>query len=382
MAGVLGLERGALVGETGAGRLGVAVEGGLALAVGGELGDLGVEAGDLAAGGVEVAVEAVALEGQALEEGAGDGVLVAEGGQALLGGGAEARGLGGGGLRLAGGAGGLGERRGGGGAGGLGVVPVAPDEEALGAAQRLGDLAVALGLAGLAGEAGELGVEGFEHVGDAGEVGLGRPELELGLVAALVEAGDAGGLLEDAAAGLGPGVDQLGDLALADEGRRLGAGRGVGEEHGDVAGAGLLARHLVGRAGVAGDAADDGQVVVVVEAGGGAAVAVVDGQGDFGVVAGRARAGAGEDHVVHAVAAHRRRAVLAHHPAQGLEQVRLAAAVRPDDARQPLVDHELGRVDEALEAEEAQAGELQGAALLLAVANRFRRGAGFVNSIV
>ena len=125
---------------------------------------------------------------------------------------------------------------------GLGVVPVAPDEERLGAAQRLGDLAVALGLAGLAGEAGELGVERFEDVGDAGEVGLGGAQLQLGLVAALVEAGDAGGLLEDAAAGLGAGVDQLGDLALADQRRRLGAGRGVGEEHGDVAGAGLVGR--------------------------------------------------------------------------------------------------------------------------------------------
>ena len=41
-----------------------------------------------------------------------------------------------------------------------------------------------------------------------------------------------------------------------------------------------------------------------------------------------------EDHVVHAVAAHRRRAVLAHHPAQRLEQVRLAAAVRADHAGQ------------------------------------------------
>ena len=139
----------------------------------------------------------------------------------------------------------------------VGVVPVAPEEEGVGAAEGLGDLAVALGLAGLAGEAGELGVEGLQHVGDAGEVGLGGAELELGLVAALVEAGDAGGLLEDAAAGAGAGVDQLGDLALADEGGGLRAGGGVGEEHGDVAGARLAAVGAVGGAGLAGDAADD-----------------------------------------------------------------------------------------------------------------------------
>ena len=78
--------------------------------------------------------------------------------------------------------------------------------------------------------------------------------------------------------------------------------------------------------------------------------------------------GAREDHVLHAVAAHHARAVLAHHPAQRLEQVRLAAAVRADHAGQPRIDHELGRVDEALEPEKAQAGELHADALLLTVA--------------
>ena len=87
-------------------------------------------------------------------------------------------------------------------AGVLGVVPQAPDQQALRAAQRLSDFAVPLRLARLAGEARELGVEGLEHVADAGEVRLRRLELELGLVAALVEAGDASRLLEDAAAGV------------------------------------------------------------------------------------------------------------------------------------------------------------------------------------
>ena len=48
----------------------------------------------------------------------------------------------------------------------------------------------------------------------------------------------------------------------------------------------------------------------------------------------------------------------------------------------PGCDHELGRVDEALEAEEAQAGEVQGAALLLAVPTRIPGRGGIVNSIV
>ena len=51
-------------------------------------------------------------------------------------------------------------------------------------------------------------------------------------------------------------------------------------------------------------------------------------------------------------------AVLAHDPAQRFKQVRLAAAVRTDHAGQPVRDHQIGRVDEALEAVETQAGEL------------------------
>ena len=51
----------------------------------------------------------------------------------------------------------------------------------------------------------------------------------------------------------------------------------------------------------------------------------------------------------------------AHHPAQGFQQVGLAAAVRPDDAGQARLDPELGRIDEGLEAREAEPLEVHGA---------------------
>jgi hypothetical protein len=47
---------------------------------------------------------------------------------------------------------------------------------------------------------------------------------------------------------------------------------------------------------------------------------------------------AGEDHVVHLAAAQPPRRGLAHHPAQRLDEVRLSAAVRPDDPGQPRLD--------------------------------------------
>ena len=127
-------------------------------------------------------------------------------------------------------------------------------------------------------------------------------------------------------------------------------GRGIGEQHLHVAGAHFLAVDAIGAAGIAGDAAGDVQRVAVVHACGRKAVLVVDGQRDFGMGAGRAARGAGKDHVLHPLAAHGGGAVFAHDPAQRLKQVGLAAAIRPDDPGQPLVDDQIGRVHEAFEA--------------------------------
>ena len=73
-----------------------------------------------------------------------------------------------------------------------------------------------------------------------------------------------------------------------------------------------------------------------------------------------ARRSACKDHILHAAAAHRRSAVLAHHPAQRLQEVRLAAAIGADNTRQPLVDHHIGGVHKAFEAVETKAGQTHG----------------------
>ena len=119
-----------------------------------------------------------------------------------------------------------------------------------------------------------------------------------------------------------------------------------------------LAVDAIGRAGLALDAAGDLDRLVVVEGGRRAAVGIVEHEPDFGDVARRPLAGAGEDDVVHARAAHGLVRALAHHPAQSLDEIRLAAAVRPDDAGQSRLDLELGGVAEALEAGQTQALEL------------------------
>jgi hypothetical protein len=55
----------------------------------------------------------------------------------------------------------------------------------------LGQRLVALGLLGLAPQRGDLAVEPGHQVLEPGEVGLGLPELALGVAAADVQAGDA-----------------------------------------------------------------------------------------------------------------------------------------------------------------------------------------------
>ncbi len=337
---------------------GVAVQAALALGVAAVLLDPGGELGDLGLGPVLALVERVAGDEVALQDRCRDGLFLAQRRHRGVGRLARLRRLRGFGLRPAGGHGRLAQPGLGGLAFGLGPVPAAQQQRALCGAQGGADLAIALGLTGLLGKARQLPAQAFQHVLDPLQVGLGRLQLQLRLVAALVEARDPRGLLEDPPPRLGLGVDQLGDLALPDQRRRMRAGRGVGEQHLHVAGAHVLAVDAIGAAGVAGDPADDLEGVVLVEPSRRQPVGVVEVQRHLGIVPGGARRGAGEDHVLHAAAAHRRGAVLAHHPAQRLEQVGLAAAVRPDHAGQPRRDHQFRRVDEALEAQEPEFVEL------------------------
>jgi hypothetical protein len=70
--------------------------------------------------------------------------------------------------------------------------------------------------------------------------------------------------------------------------------------------------------------------------------------------------GAGKDHVVHVGGAQGFVRGLAHDPAQRFDEVRLAAAVRPDHAGEARLDQKIGRLDEGLEAEQAQPREFHG----------------------
>ena len=91
--------------------------------------------------------------------------------------------------------------------------------------------------------------------------------------------------------------------------------------------------------------------------GGELALAVVEGHGDFGQPEAAARSGAVEDDVGHFAAAQAFGGLLAENPADGIDDVALARAVRPDDGGDAVAELEDGLVGKALEADEFEAFE-------------------------
>ncbi len=232
---------------------------------------------------------------------------------------------------------------------GGGGDPFEVQQDRLGTADVAGNVAEPRCLPGLALEALQLGLQRLNHVVEAFDVGFGGAQAQFSLVAARMEAADAGRFLEDAAALLRLGVDDGADLSLADDGGRIGARFGIGEQKLHVAHAHFVAAYQITRALLALDAARDFQFIEFVECSRCAPLGIVDQQRDFGQVADRPRAGATEDHIVHFAATHALGRGLAHDPAQRLDDIGLAAPVGADNAGDARFDHQFGRIDERLE---------------------------------
>ena len=345
--------------QTGKGFAGIAVQPGLAFGVALQLGDAGAQGFHRLAGPRFLIGQGIALHHQSLKDRPRDRLFLAQRRQAILGGLTVGRGLAGRRLGHRGQTDRLGQLALGKLAGGIGLVPAAKQQHAFGAAQIGANLAVTRGLPGLARQCGQLLGKLFQHVIHTGQVGFGGGQPQLCLVAALIQAADPRRLFQHTAAAARLGVDQFGNLPLPHQRRRMRAGRGIKEQHLHILGPHFLAIGAVGRPGIAGDAAADFQQIRVVEPRGRQPVGIVDAERDLGKVARAPRGGAGEDHILHLAAAHGGGAILAHHPAQRLEQIGFSAAVRPDDPGQAISDHQLCRIDKAFEAVQSQAGESQ-----------------------
>ena len=175
-----------------------------------------------------------------------------------------------------------------------------------------------------------------------------------------VQAADARGFLENAATLRRLGVDDVADAPLAHERRGMRAGGEIGEQILHVAGAHFPPIDAICRARAAFDAARHFDLFILVEGGGRVAVGIVEHQCDLGHIARRARIRTVEDDVFHATAAHLAWRGFAHHPAHRFDNVRLAAAVRSDDARGAGLDCQFAGFDEGLEADQFELRKMQG----------------------
>ncbi|MEZ4241958.1 MAG: hypothetical protein R3F59_38570, partial [Myxococcota bacterium] len=218
-----------------------------------------------------------------------------------------------------------------------------PDERAV--APELG------GLEDLTLEGAQVARHLVDHVGGAVELRGGGLEPLLGLVASGLVAGDAGGLVDERAALLRGGRDHLVDLALLDERVQVVADARVEQQLDHVASAhARLVERVLGGARAVQAAAhlDLGERGVLPRER--RAVVGHQRQHDLGVAHGLAIGGAGEDDVGHLAAAQALGGLLADAPLQRVHDVRLPAAVRPDDAGDPRTEVEGRAVGEGLEA--------------------------------
>ena len=248
--------------------LGVRRELALALAIRAELDEPSRELGDALLGSRRLAFEGFAGGDEPLQDGGGPRLALAQRRQVGSG-----VGLAGGGFRLGAGAvGDLAYRRDMRGVGLGHLVLRLHEAQVEQCGLRLADVlrqrAIAYRLAGLALQRIDLARELADDVFEPGEVLLGGAQAQLGLVAARMQSGDAGGLFQHPAALLGLRLDDLADASLVHQRRRARAGRGVGEQDLDVAGAHLAAVEAIGRALLAFDPARHLERVVAVELGG------------------------------------------------------------------------------------------------------------------
>ena len=233
----------------------------------------------------------------------------------------------------------------------------APQED-LQRAQLGDEIAVPAGGLGLALQRPQLTAHFAKQVLNAQQAGLGGIESSLGALLAAPELQHSGSLFDDRPAFFGSGIQHRIDLALAHDHVLLPTDAGVAEQllHVEKP-AGDAVDRVLAVAGAEQDARHGDLGELDRQQSGG----VVDGQGDLGPTQRRALGGAGEDDVVHLLAAHGAGCLRSEHPGDGVDDVGLAGPVGPDHHRDPRFELEGGGVGERLESFEGQRLQEHGA---------------------
>ena len=182
-------------------------------------------------------------------------------------------------------------------------------------------------LLGLTLQRGHLAADFREDVLEPGQVLSGGGDLAQRFLLAGLEAGDAGGLFEVDAPLVRAGVGDGADVALLDDGIGPGAHAAAHEDVENVLEpAGLAVDQISPFAGAV-LAPGDADLAAVLEFHRPRAVVVGQGEGHFGHVQRGLAPGAGEDDIFHRLAAQLLGALFPHDPAQGVDDVALAATV-------------------------------------------------------
>ena len=218
-------------------------------------------------------------------------------------------------------------------------------------------LLVAAGNAGLALQMADLLVDFLAKVIQPLEVLTRVRDAVFGLPAAILVARDTRRFFDEGAHVLGPRFDQSRNHALLDDRVAARTEPGAEKQVRDVLAAALGAVDEVGRVAVPRHEALQRDFGIAGIGSRELAVAVVEDQLDRAAANRLAAARAIEDHVGHRVAAQVLRGNLAHHPADRVDDVRLAAAIRADDASQVAGKRDGGGIDERLETGEFYPGK-------------------------
>src|SRR5205814_164185 len=202
---------------------------------------------------------------------------------------------------------------------------------------------------GLRVELFELAAKFDPDVLDARQIVAGVGEPAFGFLAPLPVFRDTRRFFEKNTELLGLRLDHAGNHSLLDD--RVGARTesGAEEEVVDVAAANRDIVDVIGGIAVARQHALDRQLRILAPLPADAPGAVVEDQLDRRAADRLALAGAVEDDVLHRLAAHGGRLRFAEYPAHGVDDVRLAATVRTDDADELAGGTDRGGVNERLE---------------------------------
>jgi hypothetical protein len=209
-------------------------------------------------------------------------------------------------------------------------------------------------------QARELIAELLTDVFDAREILAGVGEAAFGFLAALAVLGNAGGFLEEDTKVFRLCLHDTADHSLLDDRVGARAEAGTQEEIVDIAAPNRDVVDVVAGIAVAREETLDRQLGVLTPLSADPPFAVIEGKLDRRAPDRLAIAGAVENHVLHRFAAQRRCFRFAEHPPDGVDDVRLAAAVGTDDADELARRRNRRRIDERFETGELDLGEAQG----------------------